>query len=287
MRRCSLFIPANQPSLLQNADILESDSIIFDLEDAVIDSEKDSARILLAHYLNEFPYEQTFEIIVRVNSYSFLDILKADLNTLPLEKIDTIMFPKADIKSLQELDVLLSNFEKNFTSNKKIKVIPIIETASSLIDVGNIAKQKRVSALLLGAEDLASDMGFTRSDKGDEILFARSMVNLAAKANNIETIDTPYTNTNNLEGLKNDCLIAKGLGLDSKSAIHPNHVAIINSIFSPNKEEINYSKTILEVAETAKKEGRGAFSYQGKMIDKPILDKAESILKKAEKWGLL
>lgn len=287
MRRCTLFIPANQPALLQNADILESDSIIFDLEDAVIDSEKDAARTLLSYYLNDFPYEQTFEIIVRVNSYDFLDILKADLQALPLEKIDSIMFPKATVKSLKALNKLLEDYEKSFTTKKKLKVIPIIESASSLLDVSNIAKQKRVVALLLGAEDLAADMGFTRSDEGTEILFARSMVNLAAKANNIESIDTPYTDIANLEGLKEDCLIAKNLGLDAKSAIHPDQVAIINDIFSPSQNEINYSKTILEITETAKKEGRGAFSYQGKMIDKPIIVKAKSTIDKAKKWGLL
>lgn len=287
MRRCALFIPANQPALLQNADILESDSIIFDLEDAVVDSEKDAARILLTRYLNEFPFNPTFEVIVRVNSYDFLDLLTKDLNTLPLEKIDAIMYPKATVESLKFLDELLTKYESNFKVKKKLNVIPIIESAESLIDVNNIAKQKRVSALLLGAEDLSSDMGFNRTKEGLEILFARSMVNLAAKANNITSIDTPYTDTVDLEGLKKDCLIAKGLGLDSKSAIHPNHVTIINEVFSPSEKEISHSKSILELTEKMEKEGRGAFSFEGKMVDKPIIAKAQKIIDKAKKWGLL
>ncbi len=286
MRRCLLFIPSNNPSMLQNADILDSDSIIFDLEDAVIDSEKDSARTLLTYYLNEFPYENKFEIIVRINAYEFYDLLKADLNILPLHLIDTIMLPKATTESLVVLDNLLTEFEKTFKDQKEIRIIPIIETAAALVGVNNIAKQNRVNGLLLGAEDLASDMDFNRTVMGDEILFARSMVNLAAKANNIDAIDTPFTQTNDLETLKKDSIKARNLGFNAKSAIHPAQVTVINKIFSPTQEEINYSKIILEVTEKAFEEGRGAFSYQGKMIDKPIIDKAVKTIEKAKKWGL-
>lgn len=287
MRRCTLFIPANNPSMLQNADIFNADSIIFDLEDAVIDSEKDAARTLLAHYLNQFPYEKNFEIIIRLNAYDFFDLLKADLDALPLEKVDTIMLPKASAKDLQDFDLLLKKYEKNFKVKKTLKVIPIIESAYALVDVNNIAKQKRVSALLLGAEDLSADMGITRTEDSNEILLARSLVILAAKANNIDAIDTPYTDTNNNKGLLLDSNKAKGLGMNAKSAIHPSQVETINNVFSPTTEEINYSKIILKEAKKAEKEGRGAFSYQGKMIDKPILIRAENTLKKAEKWGLL
>lgn len=287
MRRCTLFIPANNPSMLQNADIFNADSIIFDLEDAVIDSEKDAARTLLAHYLNNFPYEQNYEIIIRVNAYDFFEILKQDLDTLPLEKIDTIMLPKATTKHLKELDKILKQYEDNFTKKKKIKIIPIIETASSLVEINEIAKQKRVDALLLGGEDLSTDMGLIRTEESNELLLARSMVVLAAKANNIDAIDTPYTDTTNVSGLTNDINKAKGLGMNVKSAIHPSHVDVINSVFNPTLEEINYAKTILEVAEKAKLEGRGAFSYQGKMIDKPILTRAKNVIEKASKWGLI
>ncbi len=177
--------------MLQNADVFGADGVIFDLEDAVVDSEKDAARILLAHYLNHFPLTKNFEVIVRINAFDFPEILKSDLDLLPFNKIDTIMLPKASVDSINQLDSILKKIETKSKLNKKIAVIPIIELASSLVDVYEIARASRVNALLLGAEDLSTDMNMARTEKGDEILLARSMVVLAAKANKIDAIDTP------------------------------------------------------------------------------------------------
>src|SRR5690554_1436276 len=272
--------------MLQNADVFDADSIIFDLEDAVSINEKDAARILLSHYLSKFPYEKNMEIIVRINSYDFYDLFFNDLNILPFEKIDTIMLPKADSSSLKALTEFLDLKEKELKLNKQIGIIPIIELAKSLMEIDTIAKEKRVTGLLLGAEDLAADMFFQRTTSGDEILFARSLVVTAARAYKLDAIDTPFTDVENLYGLNNDSAKAKSFGLNAKAAIHPNQITTINRVFSPTKEQIKYAKIIVKKAKEAEEKGLGAFSYQNKMIDKPIINRALSILKKAELWNL-
>lgn len=287
LRRSLLFIPANGPGMLQNADVFGADAIIFDLEDAVSPAEKDSARILLTNYLTMFPYEKNFEVIVRINSIDFYDLFLADLNTLPLDKIDTIMLPKADLSSLKTLVEILDRKEKELNLSNKINIIPLIELAASLLQVNEIAQEKRVNGLFLGAEDLSADMEFERTTEGEEILFARSILILAAKANKIDAIDTPYTDIDNLYGLNNDSAKAKSLGMNAKSAIHPNQITTINRVFSPSKEEIKHASAIIDRALEAEKAGIGVFSYQNKMVDRPIIQRANLVLKKAKAWNLM
>src|SRR5690554_5482928 len=125
MRRSLLFIPSNNPAMLQNADVFDADTIIFDLEDAVIETEKDAARTLLSQFLTIFPYERNFEIAVRINSFDYPELLKDDLDKLPLHLIDSIVFPKALLFQLEELDKILTEKEKTLKIDKKIEIIPI------------------------------------------------------------------------------------------------------------------------------------------------------------------
>lgn len=286
LRRSLLFIPANNPAMLQNADVFDADAVIFDLEDAVSLTEKDSARILLTHYLNFFPYEKNFEVIVRINSYDYKEYFYEDLNLLPFDKIDTIVLPKADLESLNALDEFLNNKEKELKLNRTINVIPLIELASSLIIVNDIVKHSRVDGLFLGAEDLSADMNFVRTTSGEEILLARSLITLAAKAYKIDAIDTPYTDIDNLYGLNSDALKAKSFGMNAKSAIHPNQINVINTVFSPTEKEIDYAKRLLKRADEAKKESLGVFSFQNQMVDKPVIERAMQVVNQAKRWNL-
>lgn len=280
MRRSLLFIPANNPGMLQTSDIFSADSIIFDLEDAVSVSEKDSARILLNNYLNTFKVD--YEIIVRINDLDSPYYLN-DLELLVSEKIDTIMLPKATLDSTLRLNKILTNIEAKKQLNKKLKVIPLIELAKSVLEVEEIAKAPRVDGLLLGAEDLSSDMEFERTIEGLEIFYPRTKIAYVAKANLIDAIDTPFTDVRNNNGLIADIKRAKGLGFTAKAAIHPNQVSFINEYFTPSKKQIEYALKV----EKAAKNNKGAFSLDGKMIDKPIIERNKKILEKARKYGLL
>ena len=156
MRRSLLFIPSNNPAMLQNADIFGADSVIFDLEDAVNITEKDNARNLLYYYLNAHK-DLPMEVVVRINGLD-TKYHKEDLEKIVSDNIDTIMLPKATIEYVNELDKLLTEIESQKKMSKKIKVLPIIELAISVLQVETIASLNRVDGILLGAEDLTSEI---------------------------------------------------------------------------------------------------------------------------------
>jgi citrate lyase subunit beta / citryl-CoA lyase len=280
MRRSLLFIPASHPAMIQNADVFDADGIIFDLEDAVDVSIKDAARDLITSYLRQVKTLNT-EVLIRINHTNF-DTLELDVKTTFSAQVDTYVCPKASVDALLFLDQLLTRLEQNENLNKKIQLLPIIESAKALLDLENIAKCPRVTGLILGAEDLATDMELERTDSGIEIMYARSQIVLVAKAYQIEAIDTPYTNTQDMNGLKADSLMAKRLGMQAKLAIHPNQIFTINETFSVTQKQINDAKKILKAYELKQ---TGVFSLDGKMIDEPIIERARKIISKAKKWG--
>lgn len=284
MRRSLLFIPANSPAMLQNADVFNADCVIFDLEDAVLVSEKDAALSLVSEYLKKFQFEK-LEIIIRINGLD-TSFSKDDLNTVVSDHIDTIMLPKATYESTLKLSEMIQQIEKQKKLSKQIGIIPIIELAKSVIEINQIASISRVTGLLLGGEDLATNLEVERTEQGLEILFSRSMVVLAAKANQIDAIDTPYTQTQNEEGLLKDALFAKGLGMNAKSCIHPNQIDTVNTVFSPSEKEIEYAKKVIDALSKNQDNQKGAFSIDGKMIDKPIIERAQKLLEKAKTWNL-
>ncbi|HPT89235.1 MAG TPA: CoA ester lyase [Bacilli bacterium] len=284
MRRSLLFIPGNNPAMLQNADVFESDAVIIDLEDAVSISEKDSARNLVKNFLNS--YRLPIEVIIRINGMD-TDFYQADLEAIVSNNIDTILLPKANPRDLIKLDQILSKIEHKNGLTKKIGVIPIIELASSILDVREIATSPRVNGLLLGAEDLSSDLEVSRTLAGDEIFYARSMIAISCRAYNIDAIDTPFTDVRNEEGLLADSQKARGLGMNAKACIHPNQIDIVNKIFSPSKEQIEQALRMLKAFENAQKEGKGVFSLDGKMVDKPIIERAKKTIDKAKRFGLI
>lgn len=285
MRRSLLFIPSNNPAMLQNADVFGSDSVIFDLEDAVNVTEKDNARNLLYYYLLEHT-NLNMEVIVRINGLD-TDYYFEDLNKIVSDNIDAIMLPKARINDVKLLDELLSKIENEKKLTKKIKIIPIIELAISILEVDIIASLARVDGILLGAEDLSSDLEVERTKLGKEIEYARSRVAIACKAYKIDAIDTPFTDVNDIEGLSKDCIICKELGMNAKAAIHPNQIDTINDAFLPSTKLIVWAKRVMLATKEANEKGIGAFSLDGKMVDKPVIERAMKILQKAERFNVL
>lgn len=269
--RTLLFIPGNNPGMLQNSNILGADGIIIDLEDAVALSEKDSARDLVKEYLSTF--ETDVDIFVRINpldSPYFYD----DLHELKDLNIEGIVLPKAGIEPMEKLEEYLNKIDSDF------KVIALVETALGLELALEIAQvSDRVIGLFLGAEDLTLDLGAKRTKESKEIEYARARIIAASKAMGIQAIDTPFTDTDDIEGLRIDTKNAKDLGMTGKTAISPRHVEDINEMFTPSKEEVDYSIRVLEAVKSANEKGLGAFSLEGKMIDKPIIQRAANLLK--------
>ena len=269
--RTLLFIPGNNPGMLQSSDILGADGIIIDLEDAVALTEKDAARILVREYLLTFKPEGNYFIRINpLDSPYFYD----DLEAIKDLDITGLVLPKASVESMTALEDYLDKNDLDF------EVIALIENAMGLETVLDIVRaSKRIVGLFLGAEDLTLDLGAKRTKESKEIEYARSKIIAAAKAAGIQALDTPFTDTDDLEGLKIDTRNAKDLGMTGKTVISPRHVDIINQVFTPTQEEIDYALRVVEGVKGAKEKGLGAFSLEGKMIDAPIIKRALNVLK--------
>ncbi len=284
MRRSLLFIPGNNPAMLQNSDVFGSDAVIYDLEDAVSVTEKDAARVLVSQFLATTD-NMPMEIVVRINGLD-TDYYLKDIEAVVSDKIDTIMLPKAQVEDLSKLDKLLSAVEKQKKMKKHIGVLPIIELTASVLQINEIVRCPRVNGVLLGAEDLSSDLEVARTRQGNEILLPRMQIAYACAARKIDAIDTPFTDTNDMDALKEDCKFVCNLGMNAKAAIHPNQIPTINSVFVPSDKLINWALRVEEAARRAAEKGLGVFSLDGKMVDKPVIMRAEKILEKARKYHL-
>ncbi len=285
MFRSLLFVPGNNPSMLQNADVFGADSVIFDLEDSVHVFEKDNARNLVRNYLDRYPALPT-RILIRINA-SDSPFFEADILAIVSDRIDSIVLPKADIHAVKLLSEKLRELEKSKKLKKKISIIPIIEKATSVLEAQEISAFERVGGLLFGAEDYCSEMGIKRTDSGLELIYPRSHIAICCKAANIDAFDTPFVDVTDEEGLERDCITAFNLGFNGKAAIHPRQVQIINQQFSPSKEQIVWALKVLEAKKEADIKGLGVFSLDGKMIDKPIIERALKIRAMAERFILL
>jgi citrate lyase subunit beta/citryl-CoA lyase len=268
--------------MIQNADVFQADAVIFDLEDSVSVVEKDNARQLIKQYLDETKVLPA-KVVVRINPVGS-DFIKQDIELVRTKKIDYILLPKATNDAINCLDEYLLSIEKELHL-EPLRLIALAETSKSIIEVYKIAKHARVDAILLGAEDLCSELEIDRSNQGTEIQFARSRIIYACASNQIIPIDTPNTHVDDEVMLEEDCQRAKQLGMKAKAAIHPSQLEIINRVFSPSKKDIAWAKSVLDAVLQHK--DKGAFSLDGKMIDKPIINKAEKIIANAKEFGIL
>lgn len=287
MRRSMLFLPGNNPNMLINGNCLGSDAIIFDLEDAVSPAEKDAARILVRNTMKYMDFNGC-EIIVRVNSVD-TDYFKADIDAVLPQKPNLILLPKTSSREdVLFADAYMSEVEERLgLDNGTVGLMPLIETALGVENAFNIASAtKRVKALFLGAEDLTADLQCKRTKEGREIEYARTRLVVAARAAGVDVYDTPFTDVNDDEGIVIDAQLAKALGFTGKASISPRHVEVINSVFSPTEAEIDYAYEVMDAIALAKEQGKGAIALHGKMIDAPIVARAERTISMAKALGM-
>lgn len=287
LRRTMLFMPGNNPGMLLNAPILGADAVILDLEDAVSLTEKDAARELVSGAIKTIDYSKV-ELVVRINPLD-TEFGHADLETIARVKPDTILVPKATKEQMIEADEIISRVEEEEGFEKgSIKLFGLIETAYGLETVYDVATStKRLVGLLLGAEDLTSDFGIKRTKESDEIYYARCRFAAACRAARIDAIDTPFTDTNDYEGLRLDTMKAKKIGFTGKASINPRQVDTIHSVYNPTVDEIKYAIRVLEARDEAFAKGIGVFSLDGKMIDAPVINRAITTVDLAKNLGLI
>ena len=275
-RRSRLYAPGSNPRLLVGIEVHGADCVLLDLEDSVPVSEKASARILVKHLLSDIAFPE--EVWVRINPLDsegeedVREVLRGWPHGLCLPKTETAddVVRLADLISTIEAD---SGLPEGF-----VKIMPIIETAKGVLHCAEIASaDSRVVMTAFGAEDYTRDVGAQRSRRS--LLFARSMLVAACAAAGIQASDTVYADLGDMEGLGKECALARELGFDGKGAINPRQLAVIHSAFSPSEEEMAYALRVVEAAEDAEKSGVGAVALEGKMIDRPVLERAQRLIR--------
>lgn len=278
LRRTMMFVPGANAAMLRDAPLYGADSIMFDLEDAVSLKEKDSARVLVHSALKTFDYGN-IEIVVRINA---LDAGGAeDIEAMVLAGVDVIRLPKTETaQDIIDVEAVITEVEQqNDIPVGTTKMMAAIESAEGVLNAPAIAKSStRLIGIALGAEDYVTNMKTRRHPDGQELFFARSMILHAARAAGIAAIDTVYSDVDNTEGFEAEVRLIKQLGFNGKSVINPRQIPLVNTIYAPTEKEIQNAKEVIWGIREAEAKGSGVISVNGKMVDKPIVERAERVI---------
>lgn len=288
LRRTMMFVPGNNPGLMADAHIYGPDALMFDLEDSVKLSEKDSARFLVYQALKTIDYGD-IEKVVRVNPLN-TPYGKADIEAMVFAGADIIRLPKSETaQDVIDVDEWITECEKKAgLEHGSIGMMAAIESGLGILNVLSIAQASpRLIGIAIGAEDFVTDLKTTRSPEGSELFTARSMLVFAARAAGIAVLDTVFADVNDDEGFRREVEIIKQLGFDGKSVINPRQIGPVVEIFTPTVKEIEHAERVVEAIKEAEEKGLGVISLNGKMIDKPVVDRALRVLKMAEAAGVI
>jgi citrate lyase subunit beta / citryl-CoA lyase len=285
LRRSRLYLPGNEPKFYPNAGLHNPDGIILDLEDSVSPTEKTSARYLVRNALCAVDFYGA-ERMVRINQ---LPMGLDDLKFVIPHNVHVILIPKCEsaltIKDVEEEIKMICTERK---VQNEIYLMPIIESALGVVKAFEIASASdKVCALAIGLEDYTADLGVARTNEGRESFYARCAVVNAAKAAGIQAIDTVFSDVDDMDALQKSVIEAKSLGFEGKGCIHPRQIKIVHNAFAPTENEIEKAKRIVLAFDEAKKNGIGVVALGSKMIDAPVVKRAQHTIELAKLNGLL
>jgi citrate lyase beta subunit len=295
VQRCELAVPASNVKMIEKSADSDADFVFLDLEDAVAPGDKVQARKNAIEAVNGIDWAGKGKtIVVRINGldthYMYRDVI--DLVEQAGNKLDTIFIPKAgDPADVYMVDALLTQIEEAKGFKNKIAIEAIIETALGMANVEAIAQSSpRLEALHFGVADYSASTrartvnigGLNPDYPGDQWHSAISRMVVACRAYGLRPIDGPYGDIKDTEGYQLACRRGAALGIEGKWAIHPSQIELANEVFSPPEEEVAKAHRILEELEKAAKEGKGAATLDGKMIDAASAKMAENVVRAAE-----
>jgi citrate lyase subunit beta/citryl-CoA lyase len=290
LRRTLLYIPGNNPAMINNSSIYGADVIVFDLEDSVAIAQKEAARLLVSKALanNTLIDRKLSEVMIRTNGMDTPFIVE-DLERIVPARPESIRLPKVEDKvTLLQFIELLEKIEKANNLDYEILVSPILETVKGVTNANEIATaHKRLCALSFGAEDFTRDLGTSRTIEGTELSHARGIIVLAAKTAGIQALDTVFAHVSDIENLRKETEKIKQLGFDGKSVIHPNQIEIVHTVFKPSQKDIDEAIAIEGAIKKAEESGSGVIALNGRMVDTPVVKKAQKIIQLAKQLGLL
>lgn len=268
-----LYLPGNTPSLMINAGVHKPDGLILDLEDAVAPVKKDEARFLVRNALRNLNFYGA-ERMVRINQGE--RGLK-DLELLIPHNVNLILIPKCeDTDHIKQVDKKIQELRKKHAVKIPVWYMPIIESAKGIINAYSIATaSENICSLAIGLEDYTADLGTKRTNEATESFFARSMVVNACRAAGIQPIDSVFSDISDMEALKQNVLKSKALGFDGMGCIHPRQIHVLHEYFAPDSDEIDKAKKIILAFHDATQKGLGVVSLGTKMIDPPVVKRAQ------------
>jgi citrate lyase subunit beta/citryl-CoA lyase len=280
-----LYLPGNNPGMFLNAGLHSPDGVILDLEDSVAPDKKDEARILVRNALRAVDFYGA-ERMVRINQGVRA---MTDLETVIPHNVHLILIPKCeDAETVREIDGKIREIKAGERQNETVFLMPIIESAAGVERAWEIATASdSVVALAIGLEDYTADLGVQRTIEGTESLYARNRIVVAAKAAGIQPIDSVFSDVGDMEGLLQNVLSSKAMGFEGMGCIHPRQIAVIRQGFSPSPGEVEKAGKIVIAYRDALAKGLGVVALGTKMIDPPVVARAEKTISLAVRLGLL
>ena len=272
-----MFVPGNNPGMMQDAYIYNPDSIMLDLEDSVTMAEKDAARLLVYNALKTIDYGTT-EMVVRINPLN-TPYGKKDIEAVVKAGVDVIRMPKTETaEEVIEVEREIEKVEQELGCVGRTQIMAALESTLGVVNAYAIATaSKRMMGIALGAEDYCANLKTQRSPEGMELLMARQTIVVAARAAGIDALDTVYSNLNDMETFRKEVELIHQLGFDGKSIINPRQIEIINEVFTPTQKAIDKALAVIAAIKEAEKKGSGVIAVNGKMVDRPVVIRAQRI----------
>lgn len=282
-----MFVPGNNPGMMQDAFIYGPDSIMLDLEDSVTLAEKDTARLLVYNALRTV-YYGNIEMVVRINPLS-TPYGRKDVEAVVKAGVDVVRMPKTETADeVREVEAAIEKVETELGCVGRTKIMAAIESALGVVNAYAIATaSKRMMGIALGAEDYCANLKTQRTPEGTELLLARQTIVVAARAAGIDCIDTVFSNLNDMDAFRREVETIKKLGFDGKSIINPRQIEIVNEVFTPSQKDIDKAVAIVGALHEAARRGSGVIALNGKMIDKPVVIRAQHTIDLAIAAGVL
>jgi citrate lyase subunit beta/citryl-CoA lyase len=278
--RSLLFVPGNRPDMIEKAPRYGADAIILDLEDGVAPDAKGRARQIVAAALDAgFP--EGLVVLVRVNDAES-GLMEQDLREAFRPGVAGICVPKCDTpEQILVVDAHLRVLEDRYRlSSRRTRLIPIIETARGIVNAAAIARcHERICAVAFGAEDFTADLGGLRTREGGELAYPRAVISVAAHAARVDAVDGIYADFRDADGLRADALVVRRMGYTGKMVIHPAQVAPVHATFSPTPAEVDHAQRVVTAFEEAQARGAGIAVVDGAMVDRPVVRRAQRILR--------
>jgi len=280
-----LYIPGNTPNMMLNAGLHKPNGIILDLEDSVAYTKKDEARLLVRNALRSVNFYGA-ERMVRINQFP---LGLKDLQYIVPQNIHIILLPKCeDAQQVLDVEKEIERIKSTHNISAPIYLMPIIESCLGVEKAFEIATaSKNIIGLAIGLEDYTADLGAQRTKEGHESFYARTRIVNACKATGIQAIDSVFSDVDDPEGLKRTVEESKSLGFDGIGCIHPRQMKTVHEAFAPTEAEIKKAQKIILAFDDATTKGLGVISLGSKMIDPPVVQRAEKTIKLALFWGLI